>query len=76
MCDDALDDGRDVAGRLPERPARDAAAARLVAREPGAVGEQHARAAAREVDRGGRARRAGADDEDVVVLTHRQPAGH
>ena len=43
--DDVLDDGRDVTGRLPQRATREPAAARLVAREPRAVGEQHARPA-------------------------------
>ena len=66
--DDALDDRREVARRLPQRPPGDPAAARLVAREARAIGEQHARAAAGEVDRGRRSGRPGADDEDVVVL--------
>ena len=66
--DDALDDRADVARRLPQRPAREAAAARLVAREARPVGEQHARPAAGEVDRSRRPRRPGTDDEDVEAL--------
>ena len=66
--DDALDNGCDVARCLPERAARDAAAAGLVSREASAIGKENARATASEVDRGRRARGAGADDEDIVVL--------
>ena len=62
-----LDDRGDVTGRLLERPARETTAARLVAREPGAVGEQHARSPAREAECGGGTGRPGADDEDVVA---------
>ncbi len=65
--DDVLDDGRHVAGSLAERAPGEAAAARLVAGEAGAVDEQHARPAAGEPDRGRRPRRTGADDERVVL---------
>ena len=63
-----LDDRRDVARDLGERATGDATPAGLVPRKAGAVGEQHARAAAREVDRGGRAGRAGAGYEHVEML--------
>ncbi len=66
--DDALDDRPDVARRLPERPPGDTAAARLVAREARSIGEQDARAAAGEMDRGRGSGRPGTDDEDVVAL--------
>ncbi len=65
--DHTLDDGRDVARSVSERPAGDAAAAGLVPGKAGAIGEQHARTAAREVDRGRRPGRPGTDDEDVDV---------
>ena len=68
--DDALDDRRHVARRLLERAAGEPAAARLVAREARPVGEQHALAAAGEMDRRRRAGRAGTDDEDVEALHH------
>ena len=49
--DDVLDDRIHVARRVAERPARETAAARLVAREARLVDEQHPRATACEVDR-------------------------
>ena len=68
--DDALDDRRHVARRLLERAAGEPAAARLVAREARPVGEQHALAAAGEMDRRRRAGRAGTDDENIEALHH------
>ncbi len=72
--DDALDHRRHVARRLLQRPAGEPATAGLVAREARAVGEQHALAAAREMDRRRRSGRPGTDDEDIEVL-HRSIVG-
>ena len=72
--DDALDHRRDVARRLLQRPAGEPATAGLVAWEACAVGEQHALAAAREMDRRRRSGRPGTDDEDIEVL-HRSIVG-
>ncbi len=66
--DDVLDDGLDVARSVPERAPREPAAARLVAWEARLVGEQHARARTREVDRSRRAGRARTHDEGVELL--------
>ena len=62
---DPLDDGRDVARHLAERTAGDSTAARLVPREPRAIGKENARPAAGEMDRRRRSRRPGAHDENV-----------
>jgi hypothetical protein len=67
-ADDVLDDGLDVARRVPERSAREPSPAGLVAGKAGPVREEHARAGARQMDRGRRARRPGAGDEDVEPL--------
>ena len=66
--DVTLDDRRRVDRDPLQRATGEPAAARLVAREARLVGEQHARAGAREVDRRRRAGRAGTDDEDVDAL--------
>ena len=66
--DVTLDDRRRIHGHLLQRTARETAAARLVAREAGLLGEQHARARASEVDRRRGAGGTCADDEDVVRL--------
>src|SRR6266540_4721924 len=47
--DDILDDGLHGEGQLAQGAVRETAAARLVAREPGLVDQQHARVRAREV---------------------------
>jgi hypothetical protein len=62
---DVFDDGFQGARRVPQRAARDAPAARLVAREARPVGEKYARAVAGEVKRGRRSGGTGPDDEDV-----------
>ncbi len=63
-----LDDGRRIDRAVRERARRDAAAARLVARERRLVDEQNAGAGVGEPDRRRRPRRAAADHEDVVTL--------
>ena len=65
--DHPLDDRRDATRRLPQRAPGDAAAAGLVPRKPGPVGEEDAGTASREMDRGRRPRRPGTDDEDVEM---------
>jgi hypothetical protein len=49
--DDVLDDRLDIAWRVPKSTAREPAAAWLVAREVGLVGQEHAGTAANEMDR-------------------------
>ena len=66
--DVTLDDGRRVDRDPLQRATGEPAAAGLVTREAGLVGEEHARTCTREVDRGGRACGTGAHDEDVDVL--------
>ena len=66
VVDDAFDDCVDRARGDGRRPAGDAAAAWLVARELGAVGEQHAGPRCGQADRCGGAGGAGAHHEDVV----------
>ncbi len=65
---DVLDHGRHVHRQLLHGAARESAAARLVAREARAVGEQDAGARAREADRRRRSRRPGPDDDRVEPL--------
>jgi hypothetical protein len=73
--DDPLDDRGDVARCLLQCSPRDAAAAGLVAREARPVGEEHAQAAAGEVDRGRRPGRPGTGDQHVVALHHGSVGG-
>ena len=64
--DHLLDDGLDRERQEARSAQRDAAAARLVAREARLVEQKHARARAREAVGGGRSGGAGADDGDIV----------
>src|SRR6185295_15347096 len=66
--DVALDHGRGVDGDPLQGPARETAAAGLVARKARLVDEQHADARASEVDRRRRPGRPGSDHERVVGL--------
>ena len=63
-----LDDRLDREGQLPDRPVGEPAAARLVAREALAVEQQHARARAREAERGGRSSGTGSDHDCIEAL--------
>ena len=65
---DVLDHRPHTAGRLAQRASRQPAPARLVAREPRAVGDHHARARPREPQCRRRSRGPGAGDENVDVL--------
>ena len=76
VVDHVLDDGRDVAGEMAERPSGQATTAGLVAWEALAVRQQHAGTASSEVDRRGRPRRPRPHDKHVEPLHAAIVRGH